>query len=101
MNLLSLSPILKAAAGLAVGVAFAGAVAYGVTTGGRGGDDPRDMDVHPERAAMLAARVWPLRSLMRPRLAGSSSRSRGPTGARPESAGISGRSIGRWHRPQC
>ena len=38
MNLLALSPALKVAAGLAVGIAFAGAVAYGVTTGGRSGE---------------------------------------------------------------
>jgi hypothetical protein len=41
MNLLALSPALKAAAGLAVGVAFAGAVAYGVTTGNHGADTPK------------------------------------------------------------
>src|SRR5689334_20501729 len=34
MNLFALSPALKVAAGLAVGIAFAGAIAYGVTTGG-------------------------------------------------------------------
>src|SRR5438046_2248256 len=32
---------LKGAAGIAVGVAFAGAVAYGVTHGGRGADTPK------------------------------------------------------------
>jgi hypothetical protein len=41
MNLLALSPALKAVTGIAVGVAFAGAIAYGVSHGPGGSDTPK------------------------------------------------------------